>query len=369
MNIITIGRATTNNVVLQDSHVSSTHAQIIIKPNNCYSIVDLNSTNGTYVNNIKIYGETVLNANDVVKIGNTVIPWQQYVNASNKQTGVGVVTLTNTSSNNENPPQQTPQEQKTGVWSYVICSVVTAILVGGIMGILMYSVSNSKQQEITDLNKQLAELNEDIEDIKVKGINDKTDLYDQQQELQQDLDKQIAAFNKTASELSTANKDNKELQAKIMEIQGTVNELQKSLKTTTEDLRKKEAALVTAENNLNTKQAELTAKQEELDKKQTELDKATAQLASSNNSNNDLQAEITRLNGVIDGFQLKTIPTLEKEKADFEAKNKKLNEKIARLEEQIEKLKQSKKSEQNNNTEVDGSKPAESQNIEVKSEE
>lgn len=372
MKVITIGRATTNNVVIKDSLVSGTHAQIIIKPNNYYSIVDLNSTNGTYVNNIKIQGETALNANDVVRVGNTVIPWQEYVNASNKQMRVGVVAATNTSFNNQNPPQQTPQEQKTSVWSYVICSVVTAILVGGIMGMLMYSVSNSKQQEITDLNNQLAELNKHLEDVKVKEFNDKTDLYGQQQDLQQDLAEQIAAFNKKADELSSANQDNEELQAKIKEIQDTAAKLEENLKKTQVDLEKKKDDLKKAEtelskklNELDTKEEELSKIQDELNKKQEELNTANENLATSNKSNNDLQTEIKQKQGIIDKLQL-NITDLTKEKADLE---KRLNERIKKLEEQIEKLKQSKKSGQDDNAEVDGSNPAESQNIEVKSEE
>lgn len=365
MKVITIGRATTNNVVIKDSLVSGTHAQIIIKPNNYYSIVDLNSTNGTYVNNIKIQGETALNANDVVRVGNTVIPWQEYVNASNKQMRVGVVAATNTSFNNQNPPQQTPQEQKTSVWSYVICSVVTAILVGGIMGMLMYSVSNSKQQEITDLNNQLAELNKHLEDVKVKEFNDKTDLYGQQQDLQQELAEQIAAFNKKASELSSANNDNKELQAEITKIQGTVAKLQESLEKTKEDLRKKQEELDKEKATLETTKTELNQEKAKLEETKKELDTANENLATSNKSNNDLQTEIELKQGIIDKLQL-NITDLTKEKTDLEADKKRLNERIARLE---EKLKQSKKSEQGNNAEVDGSNPAESQNIEVKSEE
>ena len=77
MKVITIGRDTDNDIVVNDSKVSRHHLQIISEAGN-FRIVDFNSTNGTFVNNKKISGETALLINDRVRIGNTVLPWQTY---------------------------------------------------------------------------------------------------------------------------------------------------------------------------------------------------------------------------------------------------------------------------------------------------
>jgi aspartyl protease family protein len=77
MKVITIGRDTDNDVVINDAKVSRHHLQIVSDGGN-YRIVDFNSSNGTFVNDRKISGETALFANDIVRIGNTILPWQTY---------------------------------------------------------------------------------------------------------------------------------------------------------------------------------------------------------------------------------------------------------------------------------------------------
>jgi aspartyl protease family protein len=77
MKVITIGRDLDNDVVINDNKVSRHHLQII-NNGGSFRIVDFGSTNGTFVNDGKILGETALCTNDIVRIGNTVLPWQTY---------------------------------------------------------------------------------------------------------------------------------------------------------------------------------------------------------------------------------------------------------------------------------------------------
>ena len=77
MKVITIGRDLNNDIVVNDSKASRHHLQII-KAGGSFRIVDFNSTNGTFVNDQKISGEIALFPNDIVRIGNTVLPWQTY---------------------------------------------------------------------------------------------------------------------------------------------------------------------------------------------------------------------------------------------------------------------------------------------------
>ena len=78
MKVITIGRSEENDVVVRDPHASRHHLQIIQHDDGHFTLSDFGSTNGTYVNGQKISGEIYLNMNDVVRIGNTVIPWRLY---------------------------------------------------------------------------------------------------------------------------------------------------------------------------------------------------------------------------------------------------------------------------------------------------
>lgn len=80
MRIIKIGRAPQNDVVINDPYVSGWHCQIIQDDRNGFILIDTNSSNGTYINGIMRHGEVRLNPSDIVKIGNTMLPWQTYFN-------------------------------------------------------------------------------------------------------------------------------------------------------------------------------------------------------------------------------------------------------------------------------------------------
>lgn len=68
---ITIGRKTTNNLVLDDQYVSGNHARIFLK-NTDYIIEDLGSTNGTIVNDKRIEDKAILKVGDEIQIGSAL---------------------------------------------------------------------------------------------------------------------------------------------------------------------------------------------------------------------------------------------------------------------------------------------------------
>lgn len=78
MKVITIGRSSQNNVIINDPKVSRHHCQIVQYDDGSYGIVDFGSTNGTYVNGRRVQSEERMNPNDVVRIGYTTLPWRSY---------------------------------------------------------------------------------------------------------------------------------------------------------------------------------------------------------------------------------------------------------------------------------------------------
>lgn len=68
---ISIGRREDNSIVLNDQFVSSYHAKIYVKNNDFY-LEDLASTNGTFINDLKVEGRVRLKVDDKVKMGSTV---------------------------------------------------------------------------------------------------------------------------------------------------------------------------------------------------------------------------------------------------------------------------------------------------------
>src|SRR5437016_602120 len=69
---VTIGRVQGNDIVLPKGNVSKRHARIVLKDGK-FIIVDLKSTNGTYVNGRKITSPLVVKESDKIYIGDFIV--------------------------------------------------------------------------------------------------------------------------------------------------------------------------------------------------------------------------------------------------------------------------------------------------------
>lgn len=69
---ITIGRASNNDIVIEHIGVSLKHA-VLREQGNTWFIQDTNSTNGTFLNGNRVFGNTKLSEKDVILISNTKI--------------------------------------------------------------------------------------------------------------------------------------------------------------------------------------------------------------------------------------------------------------------------------------------------------
>ena len=78
MKVITIGRLKGNDVVIDDEKVSRYHLQIVQFDDGSFHLIDFGSTNGSYVNGVRVEHETVLQMNDFVRIGDQMLPWTTY---------------------------------------------------------------------------------------------------------------------------------------------------------------------------------------------------------------------------------------------------------------------------------------------------
>src|SRR5579883_261398 len=71
-NEVTIGRLNGNDIVLAKGNVSKYHSRIVLKDGK-FIIVDMKSTNGTYVNGKKIAAPQVIRPSDKIYIGDYII--------------------------------------------------------------------------------------------------------------------------------------------------------------------------------------------------------------------------------------------------------------------------------------------------------
>ncbi len=76
-NTYRIGRAPTNDITLPYSWVSRKHTMIQVESSGIYNIIDLGSSNGTFINGRRLLVTLPLNTGDHISIGKTVMLFQQ----------------------------------------------------------------------------------------------------------------------------------------------------------------------------------------------------------------------------------------------------------------------------------------------------
>lgn len=69
---LTLGRAPGCDVELDDTYVSQVHARVAPTPEGAV-VDDCNSTNGTYVNQVRVLGPTTLHHGDRLQVGNVIL--------------------------------------------------------------------------------------------------------------------------------------------------------------------------------------------------------------------------------------------------------------------------------------------------------
>ena len=83
MRIIKIGKAESNDIYKpfeNDPTVSRDHCQIFVDDQGNKFLTDLKSTNGTFVNNNRVVEPVLLDHYDIVRAGNSLVKWKEYLN-------------------------------------------------------------------------------------------------------------------------------------------------------------------------------------------------------------------------------------------------------------------------------------------------
>ena len=161
MKVITIGRSNENNdIVVSDAKVSRNHVQMVMDDNGNYSVVDLGSTNGTFVNGQRISGEVRLQPSDEVRIGQTVLPWQNYF-----------ATSIQPPTTNPPLPPQPPIKDPNRTWLYIIIGVALLLLIGGGVAWKIYHDKQKEkiEQEEKDKEQQERQLEQEANDARVEA--------------------------------------------------------------------------------------------------------------------------------------------------------------------------------------------------------
>ena len=159
MKELSIGRSRECQILIDDISVSRRHATLIIS-GGTYQIIDNNSTNGTYVNGSKIHGSRTLQHNDILKVGNVIIPWRNYINESNSP---------NMERGGTKPlPIQTPypmmMPKKKSQAPTIILSIIIAVVIIG-SGLFFFTKQNSDSKKIIGKWRCIANCGENCDKI------------------------------------------------------------------------------------------------------------------------------------------------------------------------------------------------------------
>lgn len=71
VDLIHIGRGADCELVLDDDYVSTQHAELQRGPSGDWTLTDLGSTNGSYVNGVRVTTPTTVTRDDTLRIGRT----------------------------------------------------------------------------------------------------------------------------------------------------------------------------------------------------------------------------------------------------------------------------------------------------------
>lgn len=253
MKVITIGRSSENDIIIEDVKVSRTHLQLVQKDNGSYSVVDLNSANGTYVNDKKINGEAQLQPNDTIRIGDTIIPWQGYFMSHDSQQN---------NSNVVNDKEDNQKSKSNRIWLRV--AICTLIFLAG--GIVLFVYQNKKGQQKQDSIRQEYEvskerLQQEAEQLKAQRLQDEADEELFREELREDRDKNKAIAVQKQKEAENAKKEAADANEKMTKAEAAKQQAEAQKNEANKKREEAEAAKQQAESMADAaKKAEAEAK-------------------------------------------------------------------------------------------------------------
>lgn len=112
--MITLGRDITNAIVINDREVSRHHLRLT-RGADGYTLEDLGSTNGTFINGKRLTGAVLLKVGDMIGLGETVTLGYE----SNRPPVAGAgATMPSAQPNPYQPPQPAPQQPPAGASPY-----------------------------------------------------------------------------------------------------------------------------------------------------------------------------------------------------------------------------------------------------------
>lgn len=250
MIVKTVGRSQDNNIVINDAMVSRTHLQMVRDDQGITSVVDLGSANGTFVNGKRISGETRLNPGDELRIGNTVLNWQQYFADSPISKPATSI----------KPSDKPIKGSNNKAWIYIVFGILILLIIGCI---LFFNNKKDKSEKV--LEQQVEE--EEYRDLERDALTADLDAARAAKEYEEALKKAAQSKSIEDQRIADSLKDvSQKAKAKAEEISKANKKLEAEKKQAQKDkdaaerrANEAEASRSTAEKERNEAQKKATA--------------------------------------------------------------------------------------------------------------
>jgi pSer/pThr/pTyr-binding forkhead associated (FHA) protein len=163
--LIKIGRDEKNDVVVNDASVSRCHLELFQDEEGNLFITDLNSSNGTFVNGVKLNGSLKLNLSDKVTIGKKALPITSYFQEIRPQSDGEEYEMVEESpyetTNHEDESEQEYEHEEESSFGGIFGLLILVVIVGG--GIFWYSQSDGSSREVGTNNTGITEQRQEQE--------------------------------------------------------------------------------------------------------------------------------------------------------------------------------------------------------------
>ena len=152
--ILIIGKSNQCDIVIHNETVSRQHAQLVIQEM-VVEIIDLESTNGTFVNGERIYGPRRLKKGDKVVLGVELFNWEQYVESSSAIAETGQQEAVAVAAATAEPEAEAPSKKRTlliagSFVALVIIGILIVVIFPGSLGIGEGDVADNDNDSIPE---------------------------------------------------------------------------------------------------------------------------------------------------------------------------------------------------------------------------
>lgn len=265
MKVITIGKASNNDVNINEHQIAHNHLQIVQDDKGNFFVVDFNTENGTFVNGQPVKGEVKLNINDTLRAGNIILPWQTYF------------ALNQPAAPSYPVPASYKNHTKMIIW--IAASVILVLLLGGGIAFKFIHDEGKREEARIMLQKE--------EDEKQKVLQLENDRLELERMI---ADEKLKEEQSRADAAKVTNAEEKlKLLKQAEEYKAKQEKLEKNLSDINNEKKQLEQAKAKAEEDAKKTLAAKDKEAEEL-KKNAEKEKKEAQ---NNASNAEKQNELT----------------------------------------------------------------------------